>query len=301
MRCRNPFVAGAHAFPCGACVPCRINRRRLWTHRIMLESIQHAGSSFVTLTYADENLRTAAGRSGLLGASLQPKDFQDWLKRFRKEIAPLRIRFFGVGEYGDESFRPHYHAALFGFAPCLYGTTRRERNRAVAARCCDNCRVVQRSWGRGDVELGTLEEGRAAYLAGYVLKKMTRSDDPRLEGRLPEFARMSLRPGIGYSAMWEVADLMLRYDLERLPRSLAHGKKQWPLGRYLRGALKAMTGVDSSDVELSELAERLRPLREAAARSEENPSFRRRLVEAFAQECLQVETKSKIFKQARSL
>ena len=101
MLCRKPYVGPAGAFPCGQCLPCRLNRRRTWTHRIMLEAMCHGDNAFVTLTYEDDNVR-----------SLVPKDPQDWLKRIRKAVEPLRLRYYLVGEYGDISERPHYHVAL---------------------------------------------------------------------------------------------------------------------------------------------------------------------------------------------
>jgi hypothetical protein len=37
------------------------------------------------------------------------------MKRLRKKIQPLKIRFFHCGEYGDKTRRPHYHALIFGY------------------------------------------------------------------------------------------------------------------------------------------------------------------------------------------
>lgn len=169
--CKKPFVKGISPFPCGQCLPCRLNRRRLWTHRLLLEQHSHEFSSFATLTYSDDALPA--------GNTLVPKHTQDWLKRLRALLGPARpLRYYLVGEYGDESQRPHYHAALFGLSH-LEGE------------------LLRTSWGHGHIQLGTLTKESAQYIAGYVTKKMTAPDDPRLQGRHPEFARMSLRPGIG--------------------------------------------------------------------------------------------------------
>lgn len=202
---------------------------------MILESFQHEHSSFVTLTYSPEN----APRDG----SLEPKHLQDWLKRLRFAVRPSRIRFFAVGEYGDRTERPHYHAALFGFAPCSGGVL------SGRGECpCASCLLVRETWGFGHVMVAELSFKSAAYIAGYVVKKMTRTDDIRLNGRWPEFARMSLRPGIGADAMWDVASAVMLNQLEKktdfdVPVDLRHGSKKFPLGRYLRRLIRARVGL----------------------------------------------------------
>lgn len=96
--------------------------------------------------------------------------------------------------------------------------------------------------------MGRLEPQSAAYIAAYTTKKMTKIDDPRLEGRLPEFARMSRRPGIGVGFMHDVASALMEHDLDEkmldVPLSLAHGTHKLPLGRFLRRKLRVMVGRD---------------------------------------------------------
>ena len=187
MLCRAPILLGGRAFPCGQCMPCRVNRRRIWSHRIMLVAMQHSDSAFVTLTYSEDNVpKTADGQLNLV-----PKDLQDWLKRFRKAIEPMRVRFYAVGEYGDETLRPHFHVALFGYPTCRFGNSIYSDRRL---NCCPQCDTVRDTWRHGSVLLGTLEDNSAQYIAGYVTKKLTSKDDYRLKGRYPEFARMSLHP-----------------------------------------------------------------------------------------------------------
>lgn len=303
MLCSDPVSMGSHLFPCGRCEPCRINRKRLWTNRILLETGEHGSNAFLTLTYEDSRLPLTT--NGL--PTLAPEDLRNWLKRIRKAVAPVRLRYYAVGEYGDLSMRPHYHLALFGFEPCSNGNTLRSRGRPIASLCCQYCRLVQSTWALGDVDIGRLEEGSAKYLVGYVLKKMTRFDDIRLDGRMPEFARMSLRPGIGQSAMHDVADVILTLGLDEseadVPSALRRGKTIAPLGRYLRQQLRLMIGKEVScpDEVLKEAAERLLPMRLAAKASSENPSFKKAVVEAFKQDVLNRVTRSKIYSKKGAL
>lgn len=270
----------------------------------MLEAAQHGDNCFLTLTYDDASL-PCSSVSGL--SSLVPEHLQMFLKRLRKCVEPRRIRFYAVGEYGDESFRPHYHAALFNFPSCDRGFTLRLPGSGSPRweKCCDTCRLVGRTWGHGNVDLGMLETKSAQYLCGYVTKKMTRGDDPRLEGRWPEFARMSLRPGIGHSAMHEVASQTLRFNLVDaqgdVTSTLRHGSRIMPLGRYLRRTLRKMVGVDEA-APLSTVLEaqkEMLPLRLAARNDKKNPSLKAHYLAAKKGKIAKVLAREKIHRQRK--
>ena len=238
MLCKKPYLS----FPCGKCMPCRIKRRKQWAHRILLEAMCHEKNSFLTLTYKTEPE----------GGTLVPRDFQLWVKRFRfalSEDGRPPIRFFGVGEYGDKFGRPHYHAALFGVG------------REVTP-------LVEKTWGQGHVMLGSLTLASAQYIAGYVTKKMTKPDDPRLNGKHPEFSRMS--QGIGRGAVPLISQSLqgVNYDcrtISDVPHVLFHGVRSLPLDRYLRRRLIPSLGLPNpaSDSVLEKI--RYDTLREADA------------------------------------
>lgn len=303
MLCRNPYVAKVgEAYGCGQCLPCRINRKREWTHRIILEASQYQHNCFATLTYSDEQLAEHCPNGTLV-----PKHAQDWLKRIRFRIQPSKLRFFLVGEYGDETERPHYHAALFNFPTCRRGRSVFSRH---SNRCCDSCDLVRETWGMGNIILGTLEPHSAAYISGYVTKKMTAKDDERLDGRYPEFARMSLRPGIGADAMHEVASQILTHypDIDDVPTSLRHGKSIKPLGRYLTRYLRMLTGREKNAPQsvLDKKRQELQALSEIAAVISPSPRHRRETFkylvrEENAQKALNMEGKQKLFKQRKAL
>jgi hypothetical protein len=117
--------------------------------------------------------------------------------------------------------------------------------------------------------VGTLEEKSAAYIAGYVLKKILCT--PCDTSRVPPFARMSLKPGIGAGAIPDVASVMMQLKLEEklsdVPGGLRHGNNIWPLGRYLRRLLRQQVGlpVNAPEATLEALRQGLLPVFEYAA------------------------------------
>lgn len=267
----------------------------------MLEACQYKANAFVTLTYSDEQL---PGTDTFPGGNLVPKDLQDWLKRLRKSMEPERIRFFAVGEYGDQTERPHFHAAIFNYPTCSFG---RSRYSARITSCCPSCDNIKDTWGKGNVLLGILETSSAQYIAGYVTKKMTAKDDERLGGRHPEFARMSLRPGIGAGMMDEVASTWMSHDLglasgqPDVPSALAHGGRNLPLGRYLRRRLRVLVGMDPKSTQYSydKSQEEVRSLQEAAKTGEK--TLKELLIEAGTGRVASMTARQKIFKSKRNL
>lgn len=222
LTCQEPYLTTYAAFPCGKCSACLSKRRRTWAHRINLETLASKGmANFVTLTYAGEI------------ENLEPSHLTLWLKRLRKGYPPNSIRYFAAGEYGERGGRPHFHVALWGLAPCAGGPNIRIGNTRGFQCICRTCSAVRQTWGYGHTMVAGLSEKSAMYIAGYVVKKMTHSSDPRLNGRHPEFSRMSLRPGIGAAAMASVVSTLKQYRLP-VPLGLRHGDRILPLGKYLR-------------------------------------------------------------------
>jgi len=286
MLCVDPFHQGLLAFTCGTCLPCRINRRRLWTHRILLESFKHAESSFLTLTYDPDHLPK--------DGSLDPKHVTDFLKRARKYFEPVRLRYFLCGEYGDQTFRPHYHLALFGVGPVQL---------AGPDLVSDPLKSL---WGMGYVYAGSLTKESAQYIGGYVTKKMTAKGDKRLCGRHPEFARMSLKPGIGALAMVDVAKVLMSLTSTvftsvsngDVPTVLQHGQTKWPLGRYLRRKLRLELGFSNAEPRpeaLQKLSEEMRRLYEEALTASKNPTEAFIKMYSDPQKILNREAKYKIY------
>lgn len=242
MLCDKPFMVGNVPFGCGQCLPCRVNRRRQWMWRQYLESLCHDENCFVTLTYNEKHLPK--------DGSLEKDVVSVWIRSLRDAIRPKRIRYFVVGEYGEKTYRPHYHATLFGVS--WLSKIPRGSDYETFATTVDRC------WGKGFTSVAEFNELTAQYVAGYVVKKLGDQKDELLQGRVPEFARMSNRPGIGAGAVCKIAE-RIRADSpavwrailngERdVPKVLEIGRRTIPLGRYLLRKLRESVGLSEDQI-----------------------------------------------------
>lgn len=277
---------------------------------MLLESRLHGDSSFVTLTYDEEHLPEEG--------SLNPRHTQGWLKRLRKSLGADRVRYYLVGEYGESTWRPHYHVALFGYPACERGRT--EHRESV---CCGSCQRIKETWGFGGVDVGELTLESAQYIAGYVTKKLTVPDSEvnrlwriqrncLLGERHPEFARMSRRPGIGAGAMSVVGSSLLQSVgvafaeiVLDVPNVLMHDRKKWPLGRYLVRKLREEVGrdVEAPEAVRGAYVETLRAMyREALVQAEnKNKTVGKIVVDANQGKRLNLQSRMKIYSGGHSL
>lgn len=133
------------------------------------------------------------------------------------------------GEYGDQSGRPHYHAIVFG----LDFADKRKIGKDLF-----ESRDLSRIWSFGIASIGEVTFESAAYVARYSLKKITGDAAEAHYSRVdletgevyqitPEFAHMSLKPGIG--AGW-----LRKYVDNTYPRDyvIVRGKKSKPPRYY---------------------------------------------------------------------
>ena len=171
--------------PCGRCMGCKLERARQWAMRCMHEASLYDKNCFLTLTYADNKLPS--------DRSVNRRHVQLFLKRLRRAYPKAVIRYFGCGEYGERLGRPHYHLCVFGFdfpdklLHTISGGHKLYRSASLEAL-----------WGFGHCLIGDLTFGSAGYVARYCTKKVTGAmADDHYNGRTPEFACMSLKPGIG--------------------------------------------------------------------------------------------------------
>lgn len=160
----------------------------------MHEATLHEQNCYLTLTYNDQNLPPRG--------NLDYKAFQDFMRRYRKHTGPNRVRFYMCGEYGEKTFRPHYHACIFGhdFDDKQYYATNKNGDKLFTSP------TLEKLWPYGFSTIGAVTFESAAYVARYVVQKITghnakfhyaRKDDAGEYSLRPEFNKMSLKPGIG--------------------------------------------------------------------------------------------------------
>lgn len=182
--------------PCGQCVGCRLERSRQWAMRCMHEASLYEDNCFITLTYSPENVPVDGG--------LNYRHFQLFMKRLRKRFPEKVIRFYMCGEYGENYGRPHFHACLFNhnFIDRLYWRSTPSGSKIFRSQ------LLEELWPFGFSSIGDVTFESAAYVARYVMKKVTGSaadqhyksvnvESGEIFDRRPEFNKMSLKPGIG--------------------------------------------------------------------------------------------------------
>jgi len=87
---------------CRKCSECLQVRANEWGVRCHHELMEHSQNCWLTLTYDNNPVR------------LHKEHLQLFIKRLRKSIHPKKIKYFSVGEYGDQNLRPHFHIMIFG-------------------------------------------------------------------------------------------------------------------------------------------------------------------------------------------
>lgn len=233
MLCKETVKSAGTVHPCGQCLFCRINQRREWVARLLLEASCHSSNQFVTLTYEDSKLPTQLipGRPTLKSIGVHPAvalqpgtlskaDLQRFFKRLRK-VAPFR--YYAVGEYGEKAGRPHYHALMFGS-----DFTTEE---------------LTSTWSHGHVHVGDVTAASIAYCVEYLIKYRSKKDELLDLRREPEFGVMSRNPGIGSYAIGEIRQAIfsmppLKNGTLLIPDVFRLGGKDHPMPRFLRRQLE---------------------------------------------------------------
>lgn len=148
--------------PCGKCYACKMNLRMSWTYRLYNELLVSKSAYFITLTYDPRYLPEYG--------SLNKYDLQGYLKKLRYYG---KFRYFAVGEYGERTFRPHFHVLLFNY----------QGQKEKISYC----------WEKGFVSIGTVTQASIHYCTKDLMKGLSKKNSKIID----PFRLMSLKPAIG--------------------------------------------------------------------------------------------------------
>lgn len=183
-------------------------------------------SWFLTLTYDQIHIPVTSDYV----PTLQRQRFQNWINATKRRTGPFQ--HYAVGEYGDDTMRPHYHMAIF--------PTQRSQIDDIADQ-----------WTYGNISCYPLIPQRARYLARYTAKKLTKADDSRLAScQEPEFRKSSTRPPLGLALARKIAAqykkgigkeiVRERGDIERTIRI---AQKVYPIAPFLLDKIREELGI----------------------------------------------------------
>lgn len=159
------FVDKPITIACGDCKHCSMLKAADKGVQAVHEAHYHDECCFITLTYNNKKIP--------YDLELHPKDFQDFAKRLRKAYAPRKIKIMYCGEYGSKTFRPHWHAILFGidFHDKVHEYTRNGIKIYSSKDLQDFWTDPSDNEPFGMVTVGSLNFNSAAYVARYSSKK----------------------------------------------------------------------------------------------------------------------------------
>jgi hypothetical protein len=173
---------------CRKCKLCIRNRKSDWIGRCLAESKFSDKTYAVTFTYADTANANAV--------TLVYKDFQDFMKRLRKDY---NVRYIVAGEYGTKKGRAHWHAILFfkGEYPEIK----------------ENKRVDWKYWKHGFTYFQQPDWKGLRYILKYVMKDQ---DADSADAHLA----MSKKPPLGYGFFNDLA--LQHVEQGIIPRSFMY-------------------------------------------------------------------------------
>ncbi len=230
--------------PCGKCIGCRMDYSRSWADRMTYHAIGKENCSyFITLTYDDRHIQELEHSDNYDLYALNYEHSTKFIQRLRNKYRDCQIDYYYSGEYGDASFRPHFHFIVYNIVinDLVFDKLNSQGDPLYTSNTIDNL------WQKGFAVVAPFNWRSAAYTARYVEKKR----DGRLNceyeavGLTPEGCRCSRRPGIAhdyyldnYVDIWKNNGL----DVDRTVNSKGH----LGIPRYFR-KLAEDKGIGFSD------------------------------------------------------
>lgn len=184
---------------CGRCPECRKKRSREIFFRLACE-MSTSPALFLTFTFDDEHLGDNI---------LDVRDMQLFMKRLRKSLPNRKIKYYTVGEYGENYGRKHYHSIMFNVTYC-------------------DSDVINKCWSKGIVDIAPVENGSMSYVSCYVDKKLYGDDlqDFIDSGIKAPFSVCSRKLGFDF--------IKKNYEQILKDKMIKIGNHYYPVPRYYR-------------------------------------------------------------------
>lgn len=151
MKCISPIkLKNGYTVPCQKCNFCFSNKRSEWAFRLFQEWKVSSSSIFLTLTYDEKHVPYGTNYQ-----VLHKPDLQKFFKRLRKKQSGSKksnIKYYAVGEYGSNTYRPHYHALVFNLTDKVISD-------------------LQSVWPLGQIHVGNVEMKSIMYTLKYQITK----------------------------------------------------------------------------------------------------------------------------------
>lgn len=178
----------------------------------MVESFQHKYSSFLTLTYRDEDL--PLNEFGL--PTLNPRDLTLFWKSLRND--GVSIKYYSIGEYGGKFGRPHYHAICFFDEPLYFNLY----------------------WSHGTIRDAPVSPADIHYVSKFHM--YPKASGLRSDFTVRPFARMSKGLGLNYLKSYFKFDSTSELPLHtgeilddfELPDFIKYNGYSYPMPRYFK-------------------------------------------------------------------
>ena len=229
------FIDKVIRLPCGYCRACKINLYQEWATRCWLEARQLKNNQFITLTYDNQHLPEKG---------VNKQDLSRFMRalreHFRRKHGITGIRFFACGEYGEETFRPHYHILLFNCPP--FGDEKKYKENDLGQPLYKS-KILEHIWGKGFCTIGAVTRQSCDYVCRYLVKSSYGKKPNYLN---PEFRSMSKLKGIGINYLLDNLEQIIADDTIRLT-----GTKRVKLPRYFDKKIKEIIGKERFEAEIA--------------------------------------------------
>lgn len=208
--------------PCSRCEACLERRRLDWFVRLKIEHQHSVCSYFVTLTYDEAHLPVTYDDDDREVLHFDKPEIQRFLKRLRGRLSPTKFRYFLISEYGENTYRSHYH--IHFFFPELI-------DQDCFLGILDSC------WTQGGVHIEESVDGTMNYVCGHV---QFINDVP--PGYDRPFSLSSRNPGIGAQLLENYIKISSQSDVSYLYFD-EEGRK-FNLPRYYRDRIYTLKSKD---------------------------------------------------------